>query len=66
MPKAKRVLRRLLSLGFEIVHRVGSHRKLKHPDGRQFTFAHHDIVDLGPPALAKVAKQSGCKADDLI
>jgi len=32
------VLQTLNRLGFEEVHRIGSHVKMKHPDGRKIVF----------------------------
>lgn len=64
MAKAKRVYRRLRSMGWVETHRVGSHRKME-KDGKILTFSWHDSADLGPPALAKLAKEAGCKPQDL-
>lgn len=41
----RQVLRALERLGFEEVHRRGSHVKMKHPDGRILVFPIHDEVD---------------------
>ena len=66
MPKAKLVLKKLLNIGFKIVHQTGSHRKLRHADGRQLIFAYHDNVDLGRVQIANVAKDAGVKPEDLV
>ncbi len=42
---AKEVLRTLERLGFEEVHRRGSHIKLKHADGRIIIIPYHTEVD---------------------
>lgn len=41
----RQVLRALERLGFEEIHRRGSHVKMKHPDGRLLVFPMHDEVD---------------------
>ncbi len=41
----KQVLAALKRLGFNEVHRKGSHVKMKHADGRIVVFPFHDEVD---------------------
>lgn len=41
----KQVLLALTRLGFNEVHRKGSHVKMKHADGRLIIFPFHDEVD---------------------
>ena len=41
----KQVVRALERLGFEEVHRKGSHVKMKHEDGRLIVFPLHDEID---------------------
>lgn len=41
----KQVLAALRRLGFEELHRKGSHVKMKHTDGRVIVFPYHDEVD---------------------
>lgn len=66
MAKAKRVLRRLLALGWVIGRQTGSHKILKKAGCQQVTFAYHDKAELGPIQIAQVAKQAGCKPDELV
>jgi predicted RNA binding protein YcfA (HicA-like mRNA interferase family) len=40
----KQVLAALRRLGFEELHRKGSHVKMKHSDGRVIVFPYHDEV----------------------
>ena len=40
-------------------------RKLKKLGQPMIVFAFHNNVEIGPPALAKLAKQAGCKIEDL-
>jgi predicted RNA binding protein YcfA (HicA-like mRNA interferase family) len=48
----RRVLRALERAGFVLVRRRGSHRVYRNAQGRQLTFAYHDGVRLGTPALS--------------
>ena len=41
----KQVVVALKRLGFEEIHRKGSHVKMKHEDGRVIVFPYHDEVD---------------------
>ena len=41
----KHVLAALGRMGFEELHRKGSHVKMKHSDGRVIVFPYHDEVD---------------------
>jgi predicted RNA binding protein YcfA (HicA-like mRNA interferase family) len=41
----KQVLAALRRLGFQEIHRKGSHVKMKHQDGRVIVFPYHDEVD---------------------
>ena len=41
----RQVLSALKRLGFEEIHRKGSHVKMKHPDGRKIVFTYHAEVD---------------------
>jgi predicted RNA binding protein YcfA (HicA-like mRNA interferase family) len=44
---------------------VGSHRKLQKPGWRDFTFCFHDNEEVGSAALAKIAKDTGLRPEDL-
>ncbi len=55
MPKAARVLAALKRDGWIETRRAGSHRVLVRGE-RQRVWAYHDGVDLGGPAMARVAK----------
>jgi len=41
----KQVLGALKRIGFEELHRKGSHVKMRHPDGRVIVFPYHDEID---------------------
>ena len=58
MPKAARVLAALKRDGWTAMRRTGEHRVLVKAD-RQRVWAYHDGVDLGGPAMARLAKDYG-------
>jgi predicted RNA binding protein YcfA (HicA-like mRNA interferase family) len=62
--KAARVLAALKRDGWVEIRRAGSHRVLVKED-RQRIWAYHDGVDLGGPAMSRVAKDFGYTLDEL-
>jgi predicted RNA binding protein YcfA (HicA-like mRNA interferase family) len=64
--KANRVLAALLRIGWRVKRERGtSHRVLKRDGWHDFVFAFHDAEEIGPRMLARVAKRTGLKPDDL-
>jgi predicted RNA binding protein YcfA (HicA-like mRNA interferase family) len=63
--KARRVYAALLRLGWRLKKQIGSHRKLERPGWKNFTFAFHDSEEVGPAALARIARDTGLKQEDL-
>jgi predicted RNA binding protein YcfA (HicA-like mRNA interferase family) len=63
--KARRVLAALVSAGWMIKRRSGSHRTLSRDGRPDFVFAFHDAEEIGPRMLARIAKQTGLTPDDL-
>jgi predicted RNA binding protein YcfA (HicA-like mRNA interferase family) len=63
--KAKRVLAALLRLGWTIKRVSGSHKTLSRPEGPDFVFAFHDSDEIGPRMLARIAKHTGLKPENL-
>lgn len=64
--KAKRVLTSLLRIGWEVKRQAsGSHRILARPDWPDYVFAFHDNEEIGPRMLARIAKRTGLKPEDL-
>ena len=43
----------------------GSHRILSKPGNQNFPFSFHDGEEIGPRMLAKIAKRTGLKPEDL-
>lgn len=64
MPKARRVLKAVLKCGWEEVHCRGSHHRLRRGSVTKH-FAWHDNDDLGPGALAIIAKDFGIPIEEL-
>ena len=63
--KARIVLSAILKLGWEIKRQTGSHRTLSRSGWPDYTFAFHDTEEVGPRMLARVAKHTGLKPEDL-
>jgi predicted RNA binding protein YcfA (HicA-like mRNA interferase family) len=63
--RAKRVLASLLRIGWSIKRQSGSHRILSRPGWPDVVFAFHDREELGPRMLARIAKVTGLKPEDL-
>ena len=64
--KAKQVLAALLRINWTIKREAkGSHRILAKPGWPDFVFAFHDKEEIGPRMLARIAKHTGLKPEDL-
>jgi len=64
--KARAVLRALLRIGWAIKRETGgSHRVLARPGWPDFVFAFHDRDEIGPRMLARIAKHTGLRPEDL-
>ena len=63
--KAKRVLAALLKLGWQPKRQTGSHRTLSREGWPNFVFAFHDGEEVGPRMLARIAKHTGLRPEDL-
>jgi len=64
--KARRVLVALLRLGWQSKRQAGtSHRVLERDGWPDFVFAFHDSDEVGPRMLARIAKRTGLKPEDL-
>ena len=63
--KAKKVLAALLRLGWYQKRQSGSHRTLSRDGWPDLVFAFHDGDEIGPRMLARIAKNTGLKPDDL-
>jgi predicted RNA binding protein YcfA (HicA-like mRNA interferase family) len=65
--KARRVLKALQRIGWVEHHIVkgSSHQQLKRSGHPDFTWAFHDSEEIGPRMLARIAKHTGLKPEDL-
>jgi predicted RNA binding protein YcfA (HicA-like mRNA interferase family) len=55
----------LLRIGWNIKRQTGSHRTLQRANFPDYVFAFHDSDEIGPRMLARIAKQTGLRPDDL-
>jgi predicted RNA binding protein YcfA (HicA-like mRNA interferase family) len=63
--KARRVLAALESIGWVVKRTSGSHKVLSRPGFPDYAFAFHDIEEIGPRMLARLAKRTGLKPEHL-
>lgn len=63
--KAKRVLAALLRIGWVIKREASSHKTLARPNWPDYVFAFHDSEEIGPRMLARIARHTGLKREDL-
>ena len=64
--KARAVLAALFRLGWAVKRQAGtSHRVLARPGWPDFVFAFHDHEEIGPRMLARIARRTGLRPDDL-
>ena len=64
--KARQVLAALLRIGWQIKRESeGSHRVLSREGWADFVFAFHDREEIGPRMLARIARRTGLRPEDL-
>lgn len=63
--KAKRLLAALEKIGWHVKRQTGSHKILERSGWQDVVFAFHDGDEIGPKMLARVAKVTGLKPEDL-
>ena len=63
--KARRVLGALERTDWQVKRQRGSHRLMVHPKWPDYEFAFHDQDEIGPRMLARIAKRTGLKPDEL-
>ena len=61
--KARRVLAALFRIGWTLKRQSGSHKT--RPGSPDVVFAFHDGEEIGPRMLARIAKRTGLKPEDL-
>jgi predicted RNA binding protein YcfA (HicA-like mRNA interferase family) len=63
---AKKVIKVLCKLGFQVARKKGSHVVLKHPDGRLTVVPVHTGEEIGPGLLGKIIKDTGITREEFI
>ena len=63
--RARRVPAALLRIGCAIKRQAGSHKVLAREGWPTVVFAFHDSEELGPRMLARLAKHTGLRPEDL-
>lgn len=63
--RARRVLAALLRIGWSIKRESSSHKILSRSGWSDVVFAFHDKEEIGPKMLARIAKNTGLKPEDL-
>jgi predicted RNA binding protein YcfA (HicA-like mRNA interferase family) len=63
--RARRVLAALLKTGWQVKRQTGSHRILSREGWPDVVFAFHDREEIGPHMLARIAKRTGLRPEDL-
>jgi predicted RNA binding protein YcfA (HicA-like mRNA interferase family) len=63
--RAKRVLAALQRIGWRQKRQAGSHRTLAREGWADVVFAFHEDEEIGPRMLARIAKRTGLKPEDL-
>jgi predicted RNA binding protein YcfA (HicA-like mRNA interferase family) len=64
--KPREVVALLERLGFGEVRQRGSHRQLRHADGRGTTVPFHGSRDISPTLLRKIARDVGMTVEELL
>jgi predicted RNA binding protein YcfA (HicA-like mRNA interferase family) len=63
--RARRVLAALQRVGWAIKRQSGSHRTMSRDAWPDFVFAFHDDEEIGPRMLARIAKRTGLRPEDI-
>jgi predicted RNA binding protein YcfA (HicA-like mRNA interferase family) len=63
--KSGRVLAALERIGWRVQRQRGSHRLLTREGWPDYGFAFHDRDEIGPRMLARIAKGTGLRPEDL-
>lgn len=63
--KARKVLAALLGIGWQVKRQTGSQKTLSRDGFPDYVFAFHDGDEIGPKMLARIARHTGLKVEDL-
>ena len=64
--KTDQVLTALKNAGFEHVRQKGSHRRLRHPDGRVVTVSGNSGDDVGRGLLRKILRDADISKEEFL
>ncbi|MCK5827110.1 type II toxin-antitoxin system HicA family toxin [Candidatus Bipolaricaulota bacterium] len=64
--KSSEVVRILNKLGFNESRQRGSHKQLRHPDGRRTTVPFHRGRDISPILLRQITRDIGLSVDEFL
>jgi predicted RNA binding protein YcfA (HicA-like mRNA interferase family) len=63
--KARRVLSALEKIGWKVKRQTGSHKILEREGWEDYVFAFRDSDEIGAKMLARIAKKTGLKPENL-
>jgi predicted RNA binding protein YcfA (HicA-like mRNA interferase family) len=63
--RANKVLSALHRIGWQLKRQSGSHKTLSREGWPDFVFAFHEREEIGPRMLARIAKCTGLRPEDL-
>ena len=63
--RARKVLNTLFKIGWYLKRQSGSHKIISRAGWPDFVFSFHDREEIGPKMLARIAKHTGLKPEDL-
>ena len=63
--KSRLVVAALPRIGWQTKRQSGSHRILSRAGWTDFVFAFHDGEEIGPRMMARIARHTGLRPDDL-
>ena len=63
--KARRVLAALESIGWRVKRQKGSHKTLQRLGFPDYVFSFHDGEEIGSKMMARIAKKTGLKPEDI-
>lgn len=63
--KAKRVLSALEKIGWRVKREKGSHKTLEREGYPDYVFSFHDGDEIGKKMMARIAKKTGLRPEDL-
>ncbi len=63
--RASKVLSALQRIGWRLKRQSGSHKTMSREGWPDFVFAFHEREEIGPRMLARIAKSTGLRPEDL-